>query len=106
MKLTQQALAEALGVTSASAICEIEKNRSNLTYSQIEKLLNMGATLNEIFGDCFGYAKIDPPPKALAGLEKLLGTNDLLGVKDLLGSIIDEKIKIAFEQQNPDNAKA
>ncbi|MDR2555278.1 MAG: helix-turn-helix domain-containing protein [Fibromonadaceae bacterium] len=61
MRLTQQALAEILGLVGASAICDIEKNRANLTYPQIVTLLEMGATLDELFGKDFGYCKCDPP---------------------------------------------
>jgi len=60
MKLTQEELAVKLGVANASAISGIEKDKRNLTKPQIEKLLKMGATLTEVFGDDFGYSKNAP----------------------------------------------
>jgi len=88
--LTQQALAEVLGLAAASAICDIEKNKSNLTYSQIEKLLNMGATLTELFGTEFGYSPNNPPPKASQNVKNFLGTGNLLGTVE---TMIDAKFK-------------
>jgi transcriptional regulator with XRE-family HTH domain len=58
-RYSQNKLAAELGV-SGSAICEIEAGKRNLTYKQIRKLLELGASLEEVFGENFGYQKAEP----------------------------------------------
>jgi transcriptional regulator with XRE-family HTH domain len=71
---SQAKLAAELGCSGA-VISEIEIRKRSPTFAQAKKLLELGATLEEIFGENFGYKK---EPVAEATLENILKRLDKL----------------------------
>ena len=98
LDLKQRELAEHLGV-SASAVSEIENGDRLPTYNQIKTLLQLGATVEELFGidcrkTCPNAAKDPPPPDH---------QDDYLSRREVM-HLIQSAIKDALEQ--PKQARA